>query len=396
MSVRRVDRGELQKPVKLPNGWLRVDARLTRTGVFIYREPDGTERREYRPPEEVFATDALSSFSLVPVTDDHPGPFLDATNTRTFARGAAGDRPVKDGDFVRAQLLVTDAELIAKLEDGAAREVSCGYSCDLEFNPGTAPNGERYDAIQRGIRGNHVAIVRRGRAGPEARVRMDAAGIGVVRSDPDDEATPTTTKRNDTMGTKMRIDGVEHEASESARQAFEVYAARRDAEVAAAKKAAEEAAARADKAEAKADASAAELKKRDEELKALPAKLAAEAKVRVELEAKARAVLGPKAKLDGLDDLAVRRLVLEELNPGLKLDGKSAAYVEARFDAAIESAEAKADRDEDETEHADAPEVDEEIEVEAKDSEDEDERQDSKPALQPFERMLKRNGIESR
>lgn len=393
MSVRRVDRGELQKPVKLPNGWLRVDARLTRTGVFIYREPDGTERREYRPPEEVFATDALSSFSLVPVTDDHPGPFLDATNTRTFARGAAGDRPVKDGDFVRAQLLVTDAELIAKLEDGAAREVSCGYSCDLEFSPGTAPNGERYDAIQRGIRGNHVAIVRRGRAGPEARVRMDAAGIGVVRSDPDDEAPPTTTKRNDTMGTKMRIDGVEHEASESARQAFEVYAARRDAELVAAKKAAEEAAARADKAEAKADAAGVELKKREDELKALPAKLAAEAKVRAELETQARALLGPKAKLDGLDDLAVRRLVLEELNPGLKLDGKSPAYVEARFDAAVEAHEVNApDLSRDDA----APEVDEEIEVEAKDSEDEDERQDSKHALQPFERMLKRNGIETR
>ena len=83
----------------------------------------------------------------------------------------------KDGEFVAGELLVTDADLIKKLEDGAARELSCGYNCDLDEKPGVTADGLRYDAIQRNIRGNHVAVVPKGRAGPEARVRMDGAPV---------------------------------------------------------------------------------------------------------------------------------------------------------------------------------------------------------------------------
>lgn len=173
--AQRLDRGiALQKPTKLSNGWLRIDGRITRTGVFTYRLPDGKLRRELRLPEEVFKADTMQSFALVPVTDEHPPAFLDATNTKEYARGSVAGTLRQDGQFVAGEMLVTDADLIAKLEGGKAREISCGYTCDLEESPGEL-NGERYDAIQRNIRGNHVAIVERGRAGPEARVRMDAA-----------------------------------------------------------------------------------------------------------------------------------------------------------------------------------------------------------------------------
>jgi len=175
MAHHRLDRGEvLRKPTKLANGWLRLDGRLTRTGVFTYRLPDGSMRRELRLADEVFRDDTLQSFALVPVTDEHPPAFLDASNTKEFARGAVAGALRRDGNFVAGEMLVTDAELIAKLEGGKAREISCGYTCDLEESAGEF-DGERYDAIQRNIRGNHVAIVERGRAGPEARVRMDAA-----------------------------------------------------------------------------------------------------------------------------------------------------------------------------------------------------------------------------
>lgn len=182
--AQRLDRGiALQKPTKLENGWMRIDGRITRTGIFTYRLPDGKLRRELRLPEEVFKTDAMQSFSLVPVTDEHPPAFLDATNTKEFARGSVAGTLRQDGQFIAGEMLVTDADLIAKLEKGKAREISCGYTCDLEESPGEL-NGERYDAIQRNIRGNHVAIVERGRAGPEARVRMDAA---VCTEDGDDD-----------------------------------------------------------------------------------------------------------------------------------------------------------------------------------------------------------------
>lgn len=181
----RIDRGNLSKPLKMANGWLRIDGRITRTGVFTYRNSDGSMRRELRLPEEVFKEDAMQSFALVPVTDEHPPGFLDAKNTREYARGSVAGTLRKDGEFIAGELLVTDADLIKKLEDGVARELSCGYNCDLDEKPGVTADGLRYDAIQRNIRGNHVAVVPKGRAGPEARVRMDGASVEVLDGDDD-------------------------------------------------------------------------------------------------------------------------------------------------------------------------------------------------------------------
>ena len=53
-----------------------------------------------------------------------------------------------------------------------ARELSCGYKLNLDETPGITPDGQHYDAIQRDIRYNHLAVVQRGRAG-NARLNMD-------------------------------------------------------------------------------------------------------------------------------------------------------------------------------------------------------------------------------
>lgn len=44
-----------------------------------------------------------------------------------------------------------------------------GYFCDYELTPGTF-NGIHYDAVQRNIRGNHIALVEEGRMGSDVRV----------------------------------------------------------------------------------------------------------------------------------------------------------------------------------------------------------------------------------
>ena len=49
------------------------------------------------------------------------------------------------------------------------RELSLGYSCVYEWTPGVF-EGQPYDAIQRKLRGNHLALVREGRMGPEVAV----------------------------------------------------------------------------------------------------------------------------------------------------------------------------------------------------------------------------------
>lgn len=345
--VHRIDQGtKAGKPVKLTNGWLRVDALLTRTGVFTYYNADGSKRRELRLDSEVFSPAALKSFSLVPVTDEHPPEFLTAENTREYARGSVGEAPAKEGQHVAAPLLVTDAELIAKLENAEAREVSCGYTCDLEMTPGEH-NGEKYDAIQRHIVGNHVAVVQRGRAGATARVRMDSAAVAVVRLDSEPGDKPADPPNNQEQRVKIiRIDGVDFEVgSDAAAQAFAKFTARVDAEkaellgkIAAGEKA-------TSVLQAKLDTATEENTKLKADVAALPAKLAGEAKVRADLESRARVVLGAKFDLSKLDAKGVRVTVLERLVKGIKLDGKSEGYLEARFDSELERFEVEAKTD---------------------------------------------------
>lgn len=69
MSVLRYDQASpLSKPVRLPNGFVRAEGYLTRSGIFVYRDAQGKAIRELRPPEEVMHPDSLASFGLMPVT----------------------------------------------------------------------------------------------------------------------------------------------------------------------------------------------------------------------------------------------------------------------------------------------------------------------------------------
>jgi hypothetical protein len=321
----RYDTGTLRKPEKLSNGFLRVDAVLTRTGVFKYLNADGTTRRELRLPQEVFKEDALKSFSMMPVTDTHPPVPLTSQNAKEYQRGSVGEDVRQDGKYVMGGMMVTDAALVSAIESGKKREVSCGYNCDLEWQAGEY-EGERYDCIQRNIRGNHVAMVARGRAGPDVRVRLDAADAIMVEN-----------QQEEVTVIKIRVDGVEYEVSESVAQAWaKVSEAHADA-TAALQASAEKEKARADAAEAKVkETEAARADAAD------PVKLRERIKARVGLEGQASKVLGPTVKLDEMDDLAIRKAVVLKVAPDLKtkLDSLSPAYVEARFDIALDQFQA--------------------------------------------------------
>ena len=162
---------------RTPEGFLKVRARIARTGIHLYRAgelgaPDAWDRdgtvRVYRPPESVFDPEAMGSFALRPVTDEHPPAMVDATNWKRYAVGQSGAAIERDGDHLVADLLITDAEAVRRAEDGA--ELSNGYLADFDFTPGTTPDGESYDAVQSNIRGNHIALVTAGRCGASCRV----------------------------------------------------------------------------------------------------------------------------------------------------------------------------------------------------------------------------------
>lgn len=334
MSVRRFDKASFSKAVKLDNGMLKAPARLTRVGVFEYRLPDGTVVRELRLPEEVFNVDSMASFELVPLTDDHPTENdgeVTAENAKRLSVGSVG-APKQDGRFLAATLMVTDSNAIMKMQ-GGKQELSCGYFCDREpAAPGAVwrdPESGRdlpYDFIQRNIRGNHVAVVDRGRAGPEVRVQLDAADA--VQVQPGEGENPDHHPKLEVPAMeKFVIDGLDLEVSPTVKQALVKQAKATEESLAASKAETDKQTARADAAEAKVAALEKSLTEATD-----PAKLQAAVAARVALETSARAHLGNEAKLDGLDAQGVKKAVVAKLSPDTKLDGKSADYVDALFD----------------------------------------------------------------
>lgn len=172
----RYDFTPIKRWEKTPEGYLRIEATIARTGVQEYRRADGSVQLEYRPPEEVGNPASLKSFEDKPVTLEHPPVLLNAENTREYQRGHLRDVHFDASTgLVKAWVFVTDAEAIASIERGDTREFSCGYEVEAREEPGFTPTGSRYDVLQTKIRGNHGAITKRARAGSGVRLHLDSA-----------------------------------------------------------------------------------------------------------------------------------------------------------------------------------------------------------------------------
>jgi hypothetical protein len=157
------------------DGYAVLTAKVARAGnVQLYAgsevgKPEMSVVRVYRPADEVFSADTMRSFAHKPVTVGHPDRHVTADNWQGIAKGWTDGEVLKEGEFVRVSMLLADAEAIKAVESGT-RELSMGYDCSLSWEDGVSPLGEAYDAIQRGIRSNHVAIVAAAWGGPELRI----------------------------------------------------------------------------------------------------------------------------------------------------------------------------------------------------------------------------------
>jgi hypothetical protein len=156
------------------DGYLVAAPRVARTGIQLYSgkevgKPEMKVVRVYRPADQVFSTDSMHSYAHKPFTNDHPPEPVTADNWKDYSAGQLGEDVVRDGDFVRVPLVMMDQSAINDYRDGKS-ELSLGYGCELQWSPGTAPNGEAYDAVQTNIRANHLALVKTARGGPSLRV----------------------------------------------------------------------------------------------------------------------------------------------------------------------------------------------------------------------------------
>jgi hypothetical protein len=342
MRVTRIDyAGPTRSVRQTPQGGVCVEAAVALAGVLEYSDGDRTWR-EYRPAEEVFAADSLATLRGAVVTDGHPSKLVTPATFATVCRGNTLGDPRQDGHLVVSDLMVQDAELCRLVLAGERRDVSCGYTCEVDKTPGVTPDGEKYDAIQRRIRHNHVALLPpgEGRSGPEVSLRMDGAAVEVRRID---AAKGLSMKRTIKIkGKVFRLDGESPDEE---------------------KKAMDEAQGAVDEVEKKADADATELAALKavfaDAMKRLAALEGATPEVTEEmvpeaiadslaakrgaLLASARKVLGAEVKLDGLKAGEIHKQVVTKAHPTMKLDGLSADTIRGMYEVVVASASERND-----------------------------------------------------
>jgi len=200
------------KVTKRPDGSYIITGAATRAGIFLYTFDDGSTRRELRHPEEVFKDASRESLAFAAVTVQHPpgGVMVNADNRSSYAVGFVGAPGTKaeDGEHLIAPLVVTDPSALRSIDAGDLVELSCGYACRLEMTPGVY-NGENYDAVQRDVVYNHLALLQRGQArgGPTCSLRTDGRSTdGIDEDEMANEAAPAPKPR-----VLIKIDGREIE-----------------------------------------------------------------------------------------------------------------------------------------------------------------------------------------
>lgn len=301
-KVQRYDNYSFQA-IKTDEGFIKDSPIIGRTGILVYMNADGSTRREYRPPEEAFKADSLASIRGKPITMGHHGLVTNETYKQSKPIGTVLSDGKQDGNNIRADVVIYDLNT----DD---RELSCGYQTDLEETSGVTPEGEHYDAIQRNIVYNHLAIVPRGRAG-NARLNMDGEQIL------DMEVKSMS---------KIKLDnGIEYDVPAEVEVAMKAMTEKADEQ----KK-------EFDALSAKYDSATAEIEK----LKQDAVKAEAEFKekfdsaVKTTIELRTIASKHGIEKADEMSNEEIKKAVVMKVHPKLNLDGKSAEYIEVAFDLA--------------------------------------------------------------
>jgi hypothetical protein len=202
------------------DGYLVAEAKAVRTGIQLYLgdevgKPDMKVVRVYRPAEEVFADASLQSFTHAPVTVNHPKDAVNAANWKDLAVGEVSTAAKKDGDWVWLPLILKDAAAISDVVAGK-RELSAGYECSLDWTAGTTDDGQQFDAVQRNIKINHLAIVDAARAGSQARIGDIAISWGAAPISTTDKETVDMTEALRTVV----VDGLSVQTTDQGAQAI--------------------------------------------------------------------------------------------------------------------------------------------------------------------------------
>ncbi|WOB75925.1 DUF2213 domain-containing protein [Achromobacter xylosoxidans] len=119
---------------------------------FLLRDPQELEK-------------AAPTFNNIPLLSKHI-PVSAAEPQKEFVVGATGSNASYQAPYLKNSLVVWDAVAIALIESEEQKELSSAYRYRADMTAGVY-EGVAHDGVMRDIRGNHVALVEVGRAGPD-------------------------------------------------------------------------------------------------------------------------------------------------------------------------------------------------------------------------------------
>lgn len=170
----RWDRAFITDTNLTDEGYLAVTAcPVSRPGVFPYLYSDGSQIMEAKLPNDLFSNETIQSVNNKPLTNDHPKEPVTVSNYKEYSVGHTDNDAGVTNNKLAVSLMITDAKTIQDIQNGK-NELSIGFEADVQALPGDY-DGMHYDAVQKNMRINHVAVVSAGRAGSSVSIKGDSA-----------------------------------------------------------------------------------------------------------------------------------------------------------------------------------------------------------------------------
>ena len=181
--IRFADRVSVGDIKETAEGYLVATARVARTGVQQYLASElgdvaaaagfkpNDVVRVLRSEKEVFDEDSLRTITRLPVTIDHPKEHVTADNWSKLSVGEVGDAYATEPEWIVVNPMIKDAAA-TKAAKTTHKQISMGYTANIvEYGDKAIADFEQKD-----IRYNHLALVKKGRAGDMARI-ADSWGV---------------------------------------------------------------------------------------------------------------------------------------------------------------------------------------------------------------------------
>ncbi|ABR46646.1 conserved hypothetical protein [Alkaliphilus metalliredigens QYMF] len=328
MLKQRYDRVEVNMMQEDGRGFLNYSLAAVKPGVYPYMDYEsGQVIYELKHPDDLIKV--VEQLNNLPITDGHPYELISAHNSKELVAGWTHEKAEMQDVTMVNKATVFDAKLIADIVTGLKKECSLGFECRVIDESGVY-EGQKYDRRQTDFKFNHLAMVKKGRCGPECSARTDEKESFAVQIRTDE--IENYKEKEGMKEMKIRLDGVEYEVPE-------VVATR----VTALETKSDELTKQVGQLEGKLDGKEDEIKKLQEKKDELEKNQLSEIKLDQAIEARLKVVqdaaiiLDPDYDFKGKKPREIKVDCIKVLgDESFTGEGKSEEYIDARFDTIVD------------------------------------------------------------